>query len=467
MAEKTLYNKVIKTHTIQELAKGRVQVFIDRHLIHEVTSPPAFGNLRKSGLTSIPYPELQTATIDHVAATLFDDKAKAFTKGLRMEDALEKNCKDFGIELFDKKSGKQGIVHIIGPELGLTQPGTIMVCGDSHTSTHGAFGNISYGIGTTQVEQVLRSQSLGHNILKVRKINVIGKLSPGVDAKDLALHQISTMGVSAGIGFAHEWSGPVIDGFSMEQRMTVANLGAEGQAAASYMNPDDKTIEWLRGRERAPSGEAFDRAVAYWLSFASEADAVYDDEVTIDASKVKPTVTWGINPGQAVAIDELIPTLEQLPESQRDAAQKAYDYTGFKPGDSMEGKKIDVVFVGSCTNGRVSDLQKAANLLEGKKVAEGVTVLIVPGSAQVKEQAEKLGLDKIFTDAGAEWRGAGCSMCLGMNTDRMDEDVLIAATSNRNFRNRQGDGAKTVLMSPEMAAYAALKGKISDVREVY
>ncbi len=467
MSSGTLYDKDLEVHTLRDLGNGRLQLFVDMHLIHEVTSPPAFANLRAAGIKSIPFPHLNKATMDHVVPTIDDDAAAAFAKGIRMERDLRSNCLQYGIELFDTQSGRQGIVHTIGPELGLTVPGIYLVCGDSHTSTHGAFGNLSHGIGTTQVEHVLRAQSLAHQRAKVRRIQVEGKLPRGVEAKDLALGQIMLMGSSSGVGYVNEWGGPVIDAMNMEARMTVTNLGAECQANASYMNPDQTTIDFLRGRERVPQGEAFDRATKYWLSFASDKDAAYDQTKVIDASQLRPVVTWGVNPGQAVFIDERIPNLDSLAtDNERKAARKALDYTGYYEGELMIGKSVGAVFIGSCTNGRISDLQTAAEVMKGYHVADGVKVLVVPGSQRVKREAEALGLDKIFLEAGAEWRNAGCSMCLGMNTDRMDNfPGIIASTSNRNYQNRQGDATKTALMSPSMAAYAAIMGKIGDVRE--
>jgi len=476
MSKGTLYDKILNSHTVEELSPGRFQIAIGMQYIHEVTSPPAFFNLVEEGIKTIPFPHLNKATIDHVIATRMDDKAKAFRKGLRMEEALRKYCKMFEIELFERGTGNQGIVHIVGPELGLTQPGMTIVCGDSHTSTHGAFGNISYGIGTTQIEHVLRSQSLAHKQLKVRRINVTGKLPDGVDAKDIALAQIMIMGVDSGIGYANEWGGEALENSNMEERMTICNLGAECQAAASYFNPDKATISWLRGRERAPKGEAFNKAVDYWLSFASGRDAVYDEVRQIDASTLSPVVTWGNNPGQAVFIDQPIPEVREWEEKRRNPAEKALKYMRLSPGDYMRGKKVDMVFIGSCTNGRETDLEKALNVMRGHSVNESFfytdnegqrrsRVLVVPGSESVKRYAESKGWDKEFREAGAEWRNAGCSLCLGMNTDRVNDTVLVASTSNRNFANRQGDGARTVLMSPAMAAYAAITGKIGDVRE--
>ncbi len=475
MAKNTLYNKVLESHIVEELSPGRYQIVIDIDFLHEVTSLPAFANVTEQGITHLPFPHLNKATIDHVIATRIDNKAKAFQKGLRMEEALRSYCQKFDIELFDRGSGNQGIVHIIGPQLGLTQPGMTLVCGDSHTSTHGAFGNISYGIGTTQVEHVLLSQSLAHKQLKVKRINVEGRLPDGVETKDIALAQMMLHGTDSGIGYAHEWGGPALENTTMEERMTICNLGAECQAAASYFNPDQTTINWLKGRERVPKEDAWNRAIAHWLSFASEKDAVYDEIKVIDAQALRPVVTWGNNPGQAIFIDQPIPTLLELPQAKRASAQKALQYMQLNPGEYMKNKKIDMVFIGSCTNGRISDLEKVLKVLRGHKVHESFfykegnedrsRVLIVPGSESVKKYAEKLGWDKEFIQAGAEWRDAGCSLCLGMNTDRVNETLLIASTSNRNFANRQGDGARTVLMSPSMAAYAAITGTIGDVRE--
>ena len=466
MAKATLYNNVIDAHIVDQLAPGKFQVFVDRQYIHEVTSPQAFGSLKKDGVTEIPFPQLNTATVDHIVPTDEDGRRRNPLIASLMEKTLEENCRMYGIEFFGKESGKQGIVHIIGPEIGLTHPGTVIVCGDSHTSTHGAFGNIAYGIGTTQVEQVLRAQSLAHKLLKVRRIDVDGTIPQGVEPKDIAINAIRQVGVRNGAGYAHEFGGSALTNLTMEQRMTICNMGVEGNAAATYFNPDQITFDYLKGRERVPKDSAFDRAIKHWISIASGSDAQYDEIVKLDAGRLSPTVTWGTNPGQAVFIDEALPQVDSLPEGDRNSALKAYRYMKFGAGEYMNGKEIDMVFLGSCTNGRITDLINAAAVLKGYQIHPKLKgkVLVVPGSQQVRREAEYLGLDKIFQEAGAEWREAGCSMCLGMNTDRAQGDVLIASTSNRNYEGRQGDVARTVLMSPSMAAYAAINGKIGDVR---
>jgi len=462
MSKGTLYDKVLEKHIVDELSPGRYQLFVGRQYIHEVTSPQAFDAIKKDGIKKIPFPELNTATVDHIVPTDEEGKRLSAPITMLMEKTLRENCKMFGIEYFDKSTGRQGIVHIIGPEMGLTQPGMTIVCGDSHTSTHGAFGNLAYGIGTTQVEQVLRSQTLPHKRLKVRKINIEGAIPFGVEAKDIAINAIRQIGVRNGRGYAHELGGSASESLSMEQRMTICNMGVEGNAEATYFNPDRTTFDFLSERPRAPAGAEFDRAINYWASFASDKDAMYDETRDIDASKLQPTITWGTNPGQAVFIDERLPQIEDLHPDDRGSATKAFKYMGFNPGEHMLGKKIDIVFIGSCTNGRLVDLINAAKVLMGNHVK--VKTLIVPGSMEVQRTAQSLGLDEIFRNAGAEWRDSGCSMCLGMNYDRANGDYLIASTSNRNYENRQGDGARTVLMSPSMAAYAAIRGQIGDVR---
>ncbi len=463
---RNLFNKVWDHHTVRELSSGQAQLFIGLHLIHEVTSPQAFAMLRERGLT-VAYPDRTFATVDHIVPT--DDQARPFADSLaeEMMVALEKNCREFGVTLLDLASGRQGIVHVVGPELGLTQPGMTIVCGDSHTSTHGAFGTIALGIGTSQVAHVLATQTMALNRPKVRRIEVNGELGPGVYAKDVVLHIIRMLGVQGGVGFAYEYAGEVFDRMTMEERMTVCNMSIEGGARCGYVNPDETTVEYLRGRPHAPQGEAFERAASWWLSLASGPDASYDDVVRIDGSRIEPTVTWGINPGQSIGVGERLPLLANLAEESRNGAAEAFEFMGLEEGQPIEGLKIDVAFVGSCTNGRISDLREAAEIVRGRHVAEGVRALVVPGSQQVRVQAEQEGLDRIFSEAGFQWRGAGCSMCLAMNPDKLKGREICASSSNRNFKGRQGSPTgRTLLMSPAMVAAAAIEGKVCDVRHM-
>ncbi len=460
---RTLYDKVWESHTVEVLPTGQTQLFIGLHLIHEVTSPQAFDMLREKGL-GIAFPERTFATVDHIVPTDLRSRPFLDSQAEEMMVALEKNARQFDIEFYGLDSDRQGIVHIIGPQLGLTQPGMTLACGDSHTSTHGAFGTLAFGIGTTQIRDVLATQTLAMDKLKVRRINVNGSLSEGVYAKDVILWIIRKLGVGGGQGFAYEYGGSVIDKMSMEERMTVCNMSIEGGALVGYVNPDAATVEFLKGRPFVPKGKEFERAVAYWKSVASDSDAHYEDVVDISGSGIEPTVTWGINPGQAVGISEKLPHPEELPDPE--AAKKAYDHMGWEPGTSVRGLPIHVAFIGSCTNSRLSDLRTAAKIAKGRKVHPGIRAIVVPGSAEVKTLAEKEGLDRLFLQAGFEWRSAGCSMCLGMNPDKLRNREVCASSSNRNFIGRQGSpGGRTILMSPAMVAAAAIKGKIVDVRE--
>jgi 3-isopropylmalate/(R)-2-methylmalate dehydratase large subunit len=466
MSARTLFDKVWDLHTVGILPSGQTQLFIGLHLIHEVTSPQAFAMLRERGLKVL-YPDRTVATVDHIVPT--DNQARPFVDILaeEMMQALEKSCKDYVIRFYNIGSGSQGIVHVIAPELGLTQPGMTIACGDSHTSTHGAFGAIAFGIGTSQVRDVLASQTLALSKLKVRKIEVNGKLPPGVYAKDVILHIIRTLGVKGGVGYAYEFAGTTFLAMSMEERMTVCNMAIEGGARCGYVNPDEVTFEYLKGRDFAPKGEEWDKAVEWWKSIRSDEDAVYDDVVTFEAAEIAPTVTWGITPGQGIAVNEAVPTPDTLPESEKALAQEAYRYMHLTPGTPIQGTKVDVCFIGSCTNGRLSDLQEAAKVAKGKRVAEGVKAFVVPGSERVKKEAEAEGLDKIFLEAGFEWREPGCSMCLAMNPDKLQGSQLSASSSNRNFKGRQGSATgRTLLMSPAMVVAAAVNGKVSDVREL-
>jgi len=463
MAGRTLYDKVWESHTVGILPTGQTQLFIGLHLIHEITTAPAFDMLREKGM-DVAFRDRTLATIDHIVPTdirkrpFLDDEAEQLTQ------ALERNVQQFGVEFFGLDSLNQGIVHVIGPQLGLTQPGMTLACGDSHTSTHGAFGTLAFGIGTSQVRDVLATQTLAMDKLKVRRINVNGALGIGVYAKDVILYIIRKLGVGGGKGFAYEYGGAVIDGMNMEQRMTVCNMSIEGGALVGYVNPDQTTFDYLKGRRHVPSGAAFDRAVTYWKSVASDAGAKFDDVVNYEGKEIEPTVTWGINPGQSVGISEKLPRPEQ--SADPDGAKKAYEHMGWAQGAAIAGTPIDVAFIGSCTNGRLEDLRVAARIAKGRKVNEKVRALVVPGSAEVKKLAEQEGLDKIFEEAGFQWREAGCSMCLAMNPDKLNGREISASSSNRNFIGRQGSPTgRTLLMSPAMVAAAALNGKVVDVRQ--
>ena len=462
MSRGTLFDKVWERHQVGVLPGGQTQLFIALHLIHEVTSPQAFAMLRERGLAVL-FPQRTVATVDHIVPT--DNQQRPFMDALAEEmiETLERNCKDFGIKLYNIGSGHQGIVHVIAPELGLTQPGMTIACGDSHTSTHGAFGTIAFGIGTSQVRDVLATQTLAVSKLKVRKIQVDGELAAGVYAKDVILHIIRTLGVQAGVGYAYEYSGSTISALNMEERMTICNMSIEGGARCGYMNPDAVTYDYLRGRPQAPTD--WEQAVRHWQTLASDADAVYDDVVMFKAATIAPTVTWGITPGQGVGVDERVPKLEELPPGERDLAAEAYQYMGITPGAPIAGMPVDVCFIGSCTNGRITDLREAAKIAQGRKVQPGVKAFVVPGSEGVKRQAEAEGLHEIFLAAGFEWRQPGCSMCLAMNPDKLQGRQVSASSSNRNFKGRQGSAAgRTLLMSPAMVA-AAVTGRVTDVRE--
>jgi 3-isopropylmalate/(R)-2-methylmalate dehydratase large subunit len=466
MSKGTLFDKVWDLHTVGILPSGQTQLFIGLHLIHEVTSPQAFALLQERGLKVL-FPERTVATVDHIVPT--ENKARPFADLLaeEMMQALERNCQEYGIRLYNVGSGNQGIVHVIAPEQGLTQPGMTVACGDSHTSTHGAFGAIAFGIGTSQVRDVLASQTLAFSKLKVRKIEVNGTLRPGVYAKDVILHIIRTLGVKGGVGYAYEFAGTTFEQMSMEERMTVCNMAIEGGARCGYVNPDAVTFEYLQGRDFAPKGADWDKAVAWWTTLRSDADAVYDDVVTIDAADIAPTVTWGITPGQGIAVDEVVPVADDLPLSERMIAEEAYRYMDLTPGAPLQGTKVDVCFIGSCTNGRLSDLREAAKFAKGRHVAGGVKAFVVPGSERVKQQAEAEGLHKVFKEAGFEWREPGCSMCLAMNPDKLQGRQLSASSSNRNFKGRQGSATgRTLLMSPAMVVAAAVTGEVSDVRDL-
>ncbi len=463
---KTLFEKVWSRHAVRELPDGSTQLFIGTHLLHEVTSPQAFGMLRTLGL-KVKYPERTFATVDHIIPTSDISEPYADPRGYEMLVELRKNCKENGITFFDVTTGKQGVIHIVHPEQGIIQPGMTVACGDSHTATHGAFGTIAFGIGTSQVRNVLATQTLSFKKLKVRRINVNGKLSDGVRPKDVILHIIRKLGVNGGLGYAYEFGGEVFDNMSMEGRMTVCNMAIEGGARVGYINPDETTFKYLKGRPYAPSAKDWDKAVEEWKSFASDPDAVYDDVVEFNGQDIAPTVTWGVNPSQAIFIDENIPDPENIADpTQKKDAIDALAYMKLKPNTPIAGTPVNVVFIGSCTNGRLSDFEEAAAFVKGKHVAEGVRALAVPGSQIVEKIAIEKGLDKIFKDAGFQWRHAGCSMCLAMNPDKLVGDELCASTSNRNFKGRQGSPTgRTILMSPIMAAAAAIAGKVVDCRK--
>lgn len=454
----TLLKKVWDLHTVRTLSTGQTQLFIGLHLIHEVTTPQAFAELRARNWP-VARPDRTFATTDHIIPTA--SRARPFLDVMAedMLSALETNCRDFGVPFWGLDSDRQGIVHVIGPELGLTQPGMTIACGDSHTSTHGAFGSVAFGIGTSQVRDVLASQCLAMEPLKVRRIRVNGTLAKGVYAKDVVLAIIERLGVSGGVGYAYEYAGEVVSRMSMDERMTLCNMAIEGGARVGYVNPDETTFAYMKGRPFAPQGEAFDRACVWWRSLASDADAVYDDDVEIDGSALRPVVTWGVNPGQSVPVDGTVPATDDA------ATVDALKYMGLKGGQSIAGLKVDVAFIGSCTNGRLSDLREAARVVKGRHVAPHVKALVVPGSVGVRKAAEAEGLDIVFREAGFEWRGAGCSMCLGMNPDKLEGSQVCAASSNRNFKGRQGSPTgRTLLMSPAMVAAAAVSGAVTDVR---
>jgi 3-isopropylmalate/(R)-2-methylmalate dehydratase large subunit len=466
MSKGTLFDKVWDLHTVGTLPSGLTQLFIGLHLIHEVTSPQAFAMLKERDLKVL-FPQRTIATVDHIVPT--ENQARPFVDSMAEEmiQALEKSCQENDITFYNIGSGNQGIVHVIAPELGLTQPGMTIAGGDSHTSSHGAFGAIAFGIGTSQVRDVLASQTLSLSKLKVRKIEVNGNLKPGVYAKDVILHIIRTLGVKGGVGYAYEFAGTTFTQMNMEERMTVCNMAIEGGARCGYVNPDEITYDYLQNRDFAPQGADWEQAIVWWDSLSSNADAEYDDIVVFNAEDIPPTVTWGITPGQGIGVDEKVPTAAELLEEDRFIAEEAYRYMDLYPGQPIQGTKIDVCFIGSCTNGRISDLREAAKIAQGRQVAKGIKAFVVPGSERVKKAAEAEGLDKIFQAAGFEWREPGCSMCLAMNPDKLQGRQISASSSNRNFKGRQGSSSgRTLLMSPAMVATAAIKGEIADVREL-
>jgi 3-isopropylmalate/(R)-2-methylmalate dehydratase large subunit len=466
MMAKTLYQKIYQSHVVAPVNGSTDLLFVDRHLIHEVTSPQAFAGLRQAGRT-VRRPDLTYATMDHNVSTQLRSIDAAGETSRKQLEALATNCKEFNVPLLDLLHPDQGIVHVIGPELGLTQPGMIIVCGDSHTSTHGAFGAIAFGIGTSEVEHVLATQTLQQQVAKTLKVEVTGSLSPFVTPKDVIMAVIGQLGTAGGNGYVAEFCGSAIRGMSMEGRMTLCNMSIEMGAKAGLIAPDEVTFAYLKGKRHAPQAEHWDAAVQYWQSLYSDADAVFDKTVTIAAEKIRPQVTWGTNPEQVIAVDQPIPDPESFSDLiKADAARRALTYMGIEAGQKLTDLKVDVVFIGSCTNSRIEDLRQAAAVVQGKQVASGVRALIVPGSGQVKRQAEAEGLADIFKASGFEWREPGCSMCLGMNDDRVEAGQRCASTSNRNFEGRQGRGSRTHLVSPAMAAAAAIAGRFVDISYV-
>ena len=467
MSDGTLYDKVWEKHAVAELPTGQTQLFVGLHLIHEVTSPQAFGMLEERGL-EVAYPELTHATVDHIVPT--DDQTRPYGDAAAetMMSALEQNVQGADIDLADPTTGRQGIVHVIGPEEGLTQPGMTIVCGDSHTSTHGAFGSLAFGIGTSQIRDVLATQSIAMEKQSVRRIEVNNRLGAGVEAKDIILAIIRRLGTDGGVGYVYEYGGEAIDHLDMEGRMSICNMSIEGGARAGYVNPDETTFAYLRDTTRFKDDPAaFEQLQPYWESVRSDPDATYDDVVEFDGAAIEPMVTWGTTPGQGVGITEPVPDPADLPTDKQESAKAAQEHMRVTPGETMEGYDIDVAFLGSCTNARLPDLRRGAQIVEGREVHPDVRAMVVPGSQRVKAAAEAEGLDDIFRDAGFDWRGAGCSMCLGMNPDQLQGDEACASSSNRNFVGRQGskDG-RTILMNPQMVAAAAIAGQLTDVREL-
>ena len=461
----TLYDKIFESHLVHKQDDGTCLIYIDRHLVHEVTSPQAFEGLRMNN-RKVFSPESTLAVADHNVPTT--DRSKPIeNKDSKLQyETLEKNCKDFGLNFFGLNDIRQGIVHVIGPEQGFTQPGMTIVCGDSHTATHGAFGAIAAGIGTSEVEHVLATQTLLQSKLKNMKIEVNGKLSTGVTAKDIILTVIGILGTAGGGGYALEFSGEVIKSLTMEERMTVCNMAIEAGSRVGIIEPDEKTFEFLKGKPMAPKGEQWDKAMEHWVTLKSDPDAKYDKTITLKGEEIVPSVTWGTSPEDVLPINASIPSLDEIHDKdKKQAVIRSLEYMGLNPKDKLEDISIDKVFIGSCTNGRIEDLRAAASILKGNKVSKNVTGYVVPGSGLVKKQAEEEGLDKVFIDAGLEWREAGCSMCLGMNPDQLKPKERCASTSNRNFEGRQGMDGRTHLMSPAMAAAAAIEGKLTDVRK--
>ena len=459
---KTLYDKIWDEHLVHEQDDGTSLLYVDRHLVHEVTSPQAFEGLRNSK-RQVRQPNLTLAVADHNVPTSDRSKGIADVESKLQVETLEKNCKEFGIKLFGMNDKRQGIVHIIGPEQGFTQPGSIIVCGDSHTATHGAFGSLAFGIGTSEVEHVLATQTLVQKKSKNFRIKVDGELSIGVTSKDVILQIIGKIGTAGGTGYVIEYAGSLISSLSVEQRMTICNMTIEGGARAGLIEPDQKIFDYLKDRPMSPKKDNWNKALDYWSKLKSDNGAKFDKEITLEGKDIMPMVTWGTSPQDVISIDEKIPNPEsETDEDRKNSIERSLKYMGLKPGTAIKDVKIDKVFIGSCTNGRIEDLREAAKILKDKKIASHVNAMVVPGSGLVKEQAEQEGLDKIFVDAGFLWRDPGCSMCLGMNPDQLKPYERCASTSNRNFEGRQGNLGRTHLMSPVMAALTAINGKITD-----
>ena len=462
---KTLYDKIWEDHLVHRQEDGTSLLFVDRHLIHEVTSPQAFEGLRNSN-RKVRNPELTLAVADHNVPTTDRSKGIADEQSKIQVDTLGKNCEEFGIKLFGMSDKRQGIVHIIGPEQGFTQPGNIIVCGDSHTATHGAFGALAFGIGTSEVEHVLATQTLVQKKSKNLRINVDGELPIGVTSKDVILQIIGKIGTAGGTGYVIEYSGDVISSLTVENRMTICNMTIEGGARAGLIAPDEKIFKYLEGKPMAPKNDIWDKALEYWGKLNSDNDAEFDKEVSLKGEEIKPMVTWGTSPQDVITIDGKVPNpTDEKDNDKRSSIERSLKYMGLKPNTLIKDIKIDKVFIGSCTNGRIEDLRDAAKILKNKKIASHVQAMVVPGSGLVKEQAEQEGLDKIFLNSGFEWREPGCSMCLAMNADKLKPEERCASTSNRNFEGRQGRGGRTHLVSPAMAAAAAISGNFEDVRK--
>jgi 3-isopropylmalate/(R)-2-methylmalate dehydratase large subunit len=461
----TLYDKIWKEHIVHQQDDGVTLLYVDRHLIHEVTSPQAFEGLRLSK-RKVRKPNLTLAVADHNVPTTNRSKGIEDQDSKIQVEVLEKNCEEFGIELFDMQDKRQGIVHIIGPEQGFTQPGTVIVCGDSHTATHGAFGALAFGIGTSEVEHVLATQTLIQKKSKNFRINVTGKLPIGVTSKDVILQTIGRIGTAGGTGMVIEYAGSVIENLNIEQRMTICNMSIEAGARAGLIAPDEKTIRYLKNKPMSPKKTNWDKAVEYWSKLKSDPEAKFDQEVEIKGDDINPMVTWGTSPQDVVSVTDRVPDPEiEKDESKKTSMNRSLNYMGLKPNTKITDIKVDRIFIGSCTNGRIGDLRDAAKIIKGKKIAKHVNAMVVPGSGLVKQQAEEEGIDKIFKEAGFDWREPGCSMCLAMNADKLNPKERCASTSNRNFEGRQGRGGRTHLVSPAMAAAAAIDGHLTDVRK--
>ena len=462
---KTLYDKIWDEHLVHEQDDGTSLLYVDRHLVHEVTSPQAFEGLRNSK-RKVRQPNLTLAVADHNVPTSDRSKGISDLESKLQVETLEKNCKEFGIKLFGMNDKRQGIVHIIGPEQGFTQPGSIIVCGDSHTATHGAFGSLAFGIGTSEVEHVLATQTLVQKKSKNFRIKVDGELSIGVTSKDVILQIIGKIGTAGGTGYVIEYAGSLISSLSVEQRMTICNMTIEGGARAGLIEPDQKIFDYLKDRPMSPKKDNWNKALDYWSKLKSDNGAKFDKEITLEGKDIMPMVTWGTSPQDVISIDEKIPNPEsETDEDRKNSIERSLKYMGLKPGTAIKDVKIDKVFIGSCTNGRIEDLRDAAKIIRNKKVAQHVYAMVVPGSGLVKQQAEQEGLDKVFKESGFDWREPGCSMCLAMNSDKLKPEERCASTSNRNFEGRQGRGGRTHLVSPGMAAAAAISGSLDDVRK--